>query len=414
MPVHPLPADPARDAARPPEGSNGTVRTALLTNFVAPYRVKLLQSLRDQIGQLRIFVSTRMEPDRLWQPDWGDLDVVVQKSVMLRWRRRRSSKVIQQLFIHVPYDTLLRLSAYRPDVVISGEMGARSLQAALYRRSNPRCRLIIWATLSEHTERDWGPARRALRRFILRSTDAVLVNGQSGARYIRSLEPDLPIQIVNQPVETALFSRAPLERSSAEERRLIFSGRLIAQKGVFELQEGVAEWARAHPEREVELVWAGTGEDHAALEAAPMPGNVRQRFTGHLDYAELAQLYATCGALILPTMWDEWGLVVNEAMASGLPVLGSVYSQAVEEMVEEGRTGWIFDPLRPGSLNGALTRFLDTPPDRLAEMRRRARERGTAISVAGATKQIASVVRGVGSGRPRSVTEPVSERRRAG
>ena len=372
-----------------------TVRAALLTNFIAPYRVPLLECLQRRVGELRVFLSTRMEPDRPWRPEWGDLKVVVQRTITLTRHLRRPGGIRQQLYIHLPYDTLPQLLRYCPEIVISGEMGARSFQAALYRLFRPRSRLLLWATLSEHTERNWGAGRRILRRFILRQADGVLVNGHSGARYVTGLVAGSRAFIINQPVDTALYADTPLARSPAEAWRLIYSGRLIAQKGVLELQRALATWAERHPQRSVEIVWAGNGAAAAELAAAALPDNLRQSFTGHVDYAELARLYATCGALILPTHFDEWGLVVNEAMASGLPVLGSIYSQAVEEMVEEGRTGWLFDPLRPESLAAALTHFLDAPAEQLAAMRAQARARGLAITPESVADRITTAMKAV-------------------
>ena len=370
-------------------------RTALLIHFLAPYRLTLFEGLRDRVAQLRVFLSTSMEPDRDWAPEWGNLDVVVQRTVTVERIHHRPGGVRQQLYIHLPYDTLPRLFAYAPQVVISSEMGARSVQAALYRRLRPGSRLIIWATLSEHTEKDWGWRRRLLRRALIRSADAAIVNGRSGARYVAKLDPACPVHIVNQPVDVTLYAGVPLGREPDAERRLIYSGRLVAAKGLFEMQHALIEQALRRPDRVIEMIWAGTGEARAALDAAALPNNLRQRFTGHLNYAALARLYAECGALILPTLFDEWGLVVNEAMASGLPVLGSIYSQAVEEMVEDGRTGWRFDPLRPESLGAALDRFFDVSNEQLGVMRAEARARGVSITPANAAEQIAAAVRAV-------------------
>lgn len=392
------------------------VRVALLVNLIAPYRLALLERLRDRVGRLRIFVSTAMEPNRDWTPEWGSLDVVVQRTVTLERLHDRPGGISHQLYIHVPYDALPLLLAYDPQIVISGEMGARSLQAALYRRllRPRRTRLILWATLSDHTEsvKSWGLTRRLLRRFLVRAADAVIVNGRSGARYIARLDPACRVHIMNQPVDTALFAGAPLDRGPEAARRLVYSGRLVTAKGVFELQRALAERARRRPDQEIEMVWAGEGDARPALAAQALPGNVRQRFTGHLDYPELARIYAECGALVLPTLFDEWGLVVNEAMASGLPVLGSIYSQAVEEMVEEGQTGWLFDPLRPESLTTALDRFLDAPAEQLAAMRARARARGLSITPDGAADRIVAAI-GAVTAVPRRWTWPAATRRRA-
>ncbi|HLN24792.1 MAG TPA: hypothetical protein VK558_12505, partial [Patescibacteria group bacterium] len=224
------------------------IKTALLMNFIAPYRVPLFEALRDRIGALRIFISTRMEADRPWVPDWHDLDVVVQKTLTVPYRFGKAGGFVRQLYLHFPYDTLPQLWRYDPDVVVTGEFGLRSLQAALYRRLRPKSRLIVWATLSEYTERNWGRARLALRRFILRSTDGVIVNGASGARYISGIGFHGPIFTMNQPIDVSRLAQLPLARPPEDARRLIYCGRLIGLKGVGELQKELAAWAGRHPE----------------------------------------------------------------------------------------------------------------------------------------------------------------------
>ena len=271
-----------------PQSRAGGPRVALLMNFVAPYRVKLFQAVRRELDAFRIFVSTSMEPDRPWTPDWTDLDVVMQKTLTFPVRHRQNG-FDQQLFIHFPYDTMARLYRYDPDVVVSGELGLRSLQAALYRRLRPRSRLIIWATLSEYSETGWGGVRAALRRFILRCADGVIVNGASGARYIQTINPSVRIFTMNQPVDLPRFLAVPLERPPEVARRLIFSGRLIGQKGVIEFQRAAAEWARTRPHLTLDFIWLGDGELRPALEfgagsrqfRADIHGICRSRFAAH-------------------------------------------------------------------------------------------------------------------------------------
>ncbi len=369
------------------------MRVALLMNFIAPYRVTLLEALRDQVGSLRVFISTPMERERAWQADWGSLDVVVQRNVSFRGTYRDMFKFSRPLQIHVPYDTLPQLGGFRPDVVISGELGMRSLQAAVYKLLRPKVGFLIWATLSEHSERGWGRMRHALRRFILHQADGVLVNGESGARYIAGFGlPQERIHRINQPVEVALFANEPRQRPDSANTRLLFAGMLTARKGLLPFVECVAGWARANPRRRLELWWLGDGELRDALAAADLPDNVSQRFVGHVPYAELPQHYAQADMLMFPTLLDEWGLVVNEAMAAGLPVLGSIYSQAVEELVQDGVNGWLLDPLQPASMRAALDRAMDTPSEALTAMRGAARARIADLTPGNAALRIAKAL----------------------
>jgi hypothetical protein len=97
-------------------------RVALLVNFIPPYRVPLFRALRAEVGHLRIFVSTDVEANRAWPVDWGDLPVVVQRSVAVQKRWKRPGGFHDLSYVHFPYDTLAQLRRFRPDVIVSGEL----------------------------------------------------------------------------------------------------------------------------------------------------------------------------------------------------------------------------------------------------------------------------------------------------
>jgi hypothetical protein len=101
---------------------------------------------------------------------------------------------------------------------------------------------------------------------------------------------------------------------------------------------------------------------------------------GAVDYDGLSRIYGDCGIFVLPTLADEWGIVVNEAMAAGLPVLGSIQAQAVEELVEDGHNGWRFDADSADSALAALSRALATTPEALEAMREAAQRTVAAIT----------------------------------
>jgi hypothetical protein len=112
-----------------------------------------------------------------------------------------------------------------------------------------------------------------------------------------------------------------------------------------------------------------------------MPENLAVRWLDHVPYEHMPEVYADAGILAFPTLADEWGLVVNEAMAAGAPVLGSLYSQAVEELVEDGRTGWTFRPDRPDECRAAIDRAFGASEEELADMRAACRERMASLTI---------------------------------
>ena len=84
-------------------------------------------------------------------------------------------------------------------------------------------------------------------------------------------------------------------------------------------------------------------------------------------------MYGSCDIFVFPTLADDWGVAVNEAMAASLPVLGSVYSQAVEELVRDGVNGWVSRPDDPAGMQRCLEGAMNTLPADLARMGARGR-----------------------------------------
>lgn len=123
----------------------------------------------------------------------------------------------------------------------------------------------------------------------------------------------------------------------------------------------------------MELNWIGEGDLSGLLAAQPLPENVSQVFHGSLDAPETAAVFAQGGMLAVPSIVDDVRGHVAEALAAGLPVVGSRRSREVRQHVTDGVTGWLFDPLTPGNTLDGVTRALGTTGQRLAEMRLRAR-----------------------------------------
>ncbi|MGA2095407.1 MAG: glycosyltransferase family 4 protein [Candidatus Acidiferrum sp.] len=349
-------------------------RVVFLKNCVTPHFLPVLRHIAASVESLRVLVSTPMEADRTWKPAWDGIHVTLQKSFMLPHRHVYEQGFAMTSFRHFPYDSLPLLYRSKPDVVISGELGFRTAQAVVFRRLNPASRLVIWADLSEHTEREVGRMLTLLRRVLLRAADAVVVNGSSGAKYVLGLNVPLK-QIFQAPLTTEIspFLTIPLAREPRIARRLLYLGRLIECKGLDIFLSALAKWASAHPGETREVWFVGDGPLRQSLERFPLPAQISLKFLGNVPYEDLSRYPAQAGLLVFPTLSDTWGLAVNEALAAGLPVLGSLYSQAVQELVEDGVNGWTYRADHPDELRDALGRALSAPLSRLAQMREAAR-----------------------------------------
>ena len=352
----------------------------LLTNIIPPYYLPVFQRLRESLNEqlidFRVLLSTPMEPNRNWNPEWGDLPVTVQKCWTIKTRWKHEQGFSDETWRHFPYDTLPYLARIQPDVVISLQLGFRTLQSALYRKLFPQSRLIIWTGLSEHTEKGLPRWRILQRKVLLRAADAVLVNGRSGRNYLMSV--GVPrARIFPEPycAEVSEHLALPLRRRPDVSRRLIYVGQLTVRKGLQPFLAVLSEWLRRHPAETCEFWIAGDGPLREQLEEFPSFPQLRLRFLGSVTYEKLPDFYSQGGIFVFPTLADEWGVVVNESMAAGLPILGSLHSQAVEELVQDGVNGWTFHPDCPEETYRALDRALTTSDAQLDEMRQSGRER---------------------------------------
>lgn len=370
------------------------MRVALLTNFVPPYRISLFEALAARVERLVIVTSTDMESGRPWRPEAGSLEIVRQRT--LGWReRQRGDGFADRVAVHVPLDTARQLARIAPDVVLSGELGARTLLALLFgrRRGVP---VVVWATLSERTEAGRGALRRWLRGRILRRAAHVIVNGRSGERYVRAFGvPEGRVTRIPYTTAMAPFLALPVDRAPAGALRVLCVGNLIPRKAPEILL--AAARAVASRSRPIALTFVGDGPLRPLLEREAVRGvdGLAVRIRGAVPYERLPEMYGEADVVAFPTLSDEWGLVVNEALASAVPVLGSPYSQAVEELVVDGRNGWLLEGCAEIDLVRGLERVLATSEAERAVMGRRARETASGLEPDAAAQALERVFRSV-------------------
>ena len=155
---------------------------------------------------------------------------------------------------------------------------------------------------------------------------------------------------------------------------MLYVGQLIERKGLGPFMRSLGQWAEGHSQQCIEFWVVGDGPMRTVLQKIATPKNLAVKFFGNVPYGSLPSIYAQAGICVLPTLADTWALVVNEALSSGLPVLGSVYSQAVEQLVRDGENGWTYRPDAPGQTKQALDRALLADTGKLSRMREAARE----------------------------------------
>lgn len=355
-------------------GTSVDAHVVLVTNFIPPHLSPMLRELSQRVRKLTILVSTPMESNRSWEPAWDGLDVVVQRTTTWSLPWRHPSGFSDTVHVHVPWDTIRQLRQLQPDILISDEFGLRTLFAAFYQWRRPRLPFLIGVGMTDHTEKGRGWLRYVLRRWLVKQADFFAVTGEGGRRYLRTLKvASEQVFVVPYSAEPKALYHGPVQRTDEEARRLLFVGQVIERKGIVPFVQALIRHAQRHPDRPIEFVVVGGGPQLDMLKAMQLPDNLTMPLLGPCKFEEVLTQYQRSGIFVMPTLADEWGLVVNEAMTAGLPVLGCVYGQAVEQLCEHGKTGWLFRTDHEEEIEQAIEDALDTTPDRLATMRDAAR-----------------------------------------
>ena len=157
-------------------------------------------------------------------------------------------------------------------------------------------------------------------------------------------------------------------REQRSERVFLFSGSLIARKGVDLLASAFVRLAREAAD--VRLRILGDGELRQSLEQKLQPVRDRVDFVGFKDWSELPREYAAADVLCVPSRYDGWGLVVPEGLASGLPVIATDRMGAALEFVETRRNGWLVAAGDEEALLGAMREAASCNLDRLSQCAR--------------------------------------------
>jgi glycosyltransferase involved in cell wall biosynthesis len=329
-----------------------------VTRSVADYRVPVFKALAELTGgDFRLVYSRQRSPQRVnckIEESLGEAAIGLKGE----WRLKMGNGVNAManrwlLFTYQP--GIIKLAKrHNPDVLIADGF-FQWTAPTLWMRMRWSIPLVICYERTLYTEKNVQWYRRLYRRTALRYTDAMCCNGRLCAEYAASLGmAPSRITVPNMTADTEGLSRqaSAVTQQRREQIRqewkasgpvFIYVGQFIPRKGLQYLLEA---WAILESDAiGGTLVLVGQGyEENSLREQARRLGLNNVRFMGVVDYDQLAQYYASADVFVIPTLEDNWSLVVPEAMACGLPILCSKYNGCWPELVQAGRNGWVFDP----------------------------------------------------------------------
>ncbi len=248
------------------------------------------------------------------------------------------------------------LAKEQPEAVaVSGwfSCGARVLIGLCYLRGVP----VVMMSETNADDFKRSLVGEFLKRIILKPIGAAIVGGARHRHYLISLGiPDSVIRFGYNVVDNDYFNRETSrvrvndqeirKRHNLPGRYFLVSARFIEKKNLIKLLECYALYREQAIGELWDIVLLGDGVLRGNLEQFVKENHLDEwvHFRGFVQYAELPDFYGTASAFLLLSTTEQWGLVVNEALASGLPVVVSSRCGCAEELVQEESNGFIVDP----------------------------------------------------------------------
>jgi glycosyltransferase involved in cell wall biosynthesis len=322
----------------------------LLHNYPTPYRMPLFDELAKDVA-LDVWFCSKQEGARRWASS---------PELTLGTSRTLPVRVLGWIFVN--WSLPLHLARLQTDAVIIAEDLPMILSSAL---TAAACRwkgipLVVWsehvraATLAPNGMRAGQRGRARLKHWmsrlkhwmyswvrvrILRRARVVLaMSGAASEQELASLIGSATIPVVAGP-QVVPISQMPLGTATdpSPTPRFLFLGYLRPEKNVDSL---IRAFSQLEP-GSATLVIGGDGPEREALRALARDVTGIE-FAGYLEGVAKAQELALATALVLPSTYEPWGLVVNEGLYVGTPVLVSSVAGAAE-LIQPGGNGFVFD-----------------------------------------------------------------------
>ena len=300
-----------------------------------------------------------------------------------------------------------KLSSLQPQtVLVPGYYTLPAVAAALWAKVHRRTSVLMTESASyDHVRTS---VKERAKGWLLRLLfDWAVAGGKDHVTYLRDLRfPEDRIARFYDVVDNRMYGEGvdrlradSSDTAASPTNSFLFVGRLSPEKNVKGLLQAWVDY-RVHGGT-WSLLLAGDGPERAALQQIAKDSGYGADvvITGLKSSEELLPYYAAASCFVLPSTREPWGLVVNEAMASGLPVLVSNRCGCAQDLVLPGANGYVFDPHVPGALTSCMQAMEELSVDARSNMGACSRQTIQAYSPEAFGREVARIITSTSSVR---------------
>ena len=326
------------------------MKTVLLTNMPAPYRIPMHTKVSEKFNDdFLVIYSSKAESNRSW-----DLDSIKFNHIYLKENVKLKNDGYN--YVHNNLDVFKHLREFKPDVVITTSYNPTHLYAWFYALVFRKKHIPMtdgWAG----GERKLSSVHRFVRKVVFKTSKAFIGASKNSLELFKSygVKEEKLFQS-HLCIDNNLFSN----EKSFEDREydLMFSGRITEWKGALFFAEIAKKVALKIPNLKVLIIGDGPLREDLLKELEE--ANIDYHYAGFISQKELPQYYSNARLFLFTTKLDAWGVVVNESMAAGTPVVTTPFAGVINDLVIHEENGYILDMESSKWAENTTTLLLDT------------------------------------------------------
>jgi glycosyltransferase involved in cell wall biosynthesis len=342
-------------------------KVVIVTNIPNPYRVPLFNEVNrlflEKGIRLKVLFGSKGYSRRKFNLDLNELkfDYELLHSKKIDFGNQEKT--------YFSYRGMMRaIRDESPDVVIVSGFSVVTIRLWL-KSFLQKTKYIIWSGSIHKKGRNDSWLRVKIREFLVQRAYAFIAYGSKSKEYLLDLgAAESKVFIAINTVDTNFFAeRTNFFKDSKNKidnkKHLTYVGYLSSRKNVTRMLECVKTLSQGRKDFVLDLI--GEGDDRLKLQEFVRQNNLTEvvRFHGFIQKERLPEYFAVSDCFLFQTDFDIWGLVLNEAMAAGLPVISSTNSGAASDLIKEGKTGFAIDFNETDQVVKKINWILDNPKD---------------------------------------------------
>lgn len=355
-------------------------------NILPPYRIGLYNKISEKLnGGAKFFFDSYSEKNRIWNIAEDsikfDYEILNSPNVNLMSKASNNTKLFRTVYF--PFKLLQICFTEKPDIVVSLEMGVRTIFSIIFCIIYKK-KIYLLSEVIPQSEKKISRIKKIIRKIISKNINGGIAHGRFSLEYLKSFGlPENKITISPDSIDNDFFLEESKKYIKSELRKktnidddafiFLFVGQFIHRKGIDLLSNCIRKFKNENSNIKFFVFLVGGGKEGLIK----IIGNYDENLFTQVEFKQkedLIKYYVISDCLIFPTRNDVWGMVVNESIACGLPVMVSKYAGCADDLIENEKNGYVFDPLDENSFINTLKKCIENK-DKLKSFAEKAKEK---------------------------------------